>query len=153
MHPARLVSTRQLAVRALAVLLMSLVLGAPTAASADEYSDADTAVALTNDVRAWNGVDPLAYDGYLQSVAQGWAGELARGDYLAHNPDLQSLTSGYWAWGENVGRGPSVAAVHDGLVNSRHHFSNIVGSQYTNIGVGVAYGWDGTVYLVEVFGG
>jgi uncharacterized protein YkwD len=60
---------------------------------------------------------------------------------------------GWWAWGENVGYGPSVGALDDAWTNSWWHYANIVDPAFTSIGVGVAYDDWGWMYLVTVYGG
>ena len=62
------------------------------------------------------------------------------------------LSWGWWTWAENVGRGWSVDGLHHAFMNSSFHSSNILNSSYNYVGVGVAYGWDGRVYVAQVFG-
>jgi uncharacterized protein YkwD len=120
-------------------------------ASATEWDDVRYVVGLTNDVRAWNGLAPLQSDVYLAGVAADWASHLAWNGYLAHNPDLPYQVEGWWVLGENVGRGWSVEAIHQAWLNSWYHYLNVVEPRYTHIGVGVSYGEDGRVYIVQVF--
>lgn len=138
---------------AIAVLAATTLLSGSAAASDYSYSDQDEAVFLTNDVRAWEGVAPLAWDDSLAAIAQDWAEQLRDAGAIAHNSSLQRQMWDWWAWGENVGRGPSVALVHNALVNSYSHYANLADPDFTYIGIGVAYDAMGRVYLVEVFGG
>ena len=150
-------ATRPLRIRvpavAAAVLLTALTFVTPGVASADQYSDADAAIALINDARASAGVAPLTADGYLGYLAQSWATTMRDGGFLAHNPDLWWEMGDWWQWGENVGRGPSVEVLHDAFMNSYHHYLNIVDPTFTSVGVGVAYADDGRLYIAVVFGG
>ena len=134
----------------LLALLAALVPAAPAAATVDEgwY-----VAALVNDVRYESGQWSLGVDEQLSGIAQGWAEELAAGGYLAHNPDLSSAMWDWWFWGENVGYGGSLESIHSALLRSPWHYANIVSSDYTSIGVGVAYDAWGWVYVVQVFGG
>ncbi|HEX7094642.1 MAG TPA: CAP domain-containing protein [Acidimicrobiales bacterium] len=115
---------------------------------------AGTLVALTNDVRAGVGLAPLQRDGSLDAMAADWARELARSGRLRHSNIPSSIVGKPWSTvGENVGYGPSVARVHDALVNSPGHYANITGANYTRLGVGVAVDGGGQVWVVEVFAG
>lgn len=148
-------TTRHFSVRAVgaAVLLVLTTIAAASPAAAGWYSDRQAVVALANEARAWEGVGPLWTDGHLQYLAQSWADELAAGGYLAHNPDLPWMMGDWWAWGENVGYGPSVGAIHEGWTYSWAHYANLVAPAFGSIGVGVAYDEWGWMYVVQVFGG
>ena len=134
---------------AMLVLAGSVVLAAP----AEAWSDLDTAYAMTNDVRSWEGLGPLSWDDSLAGIAQAWAEDLAWHGRLRHNPWLADQMWGWWAWGENVGYGPSIEAIQDGWYWSWPHWENMVWSGYSSIGIGIAYGAGGRVYAVQVFGG
>ena len=143
---------------AVAALLVAVAITAtPATGAADEYSDAAYSVALTNEARAWYGSGPLYVDASLEAVAYAWAAELASGGYLAHNADLPyQIDSWWWEWGENVGWVGSwggVADIHEALLASPSHYANLVDPAFAAIGVGVAYGADGSTYLVQVFAG
>ena len=60
------------------------------------------------------------------------------------------MTVGWRKLGENIGRGPSVASIHDALVHSAPHYANMVDGAFHWVGVGVAYG-GGQMYVAEVF--
>ena len=155
MKPLRRGRPARLTVVALAIMLQGTALLAQSApALADQWDDAGLAYALVNDSRTWEGLPPLAWDDGLAWVAQSWADELAWSGGLAHNPSLADQLGGWWwSWGENVGYGPSVYAVHDAFVASWGHWLNIVEPSYTSVGVGIAYGARGRVYVVHVFAG
>jgi uncharacterized protein YkwD len=122
------------------------VVAAPSAA-------ADIA-ARTNNVRAGRGLAPLARDGSLDGAAAGWARELATSGVLRHSGLPQQLLGKPWATlGENVGFGSSSAIIHDALVNSAGHLANIVGTNFTRIGVGAATDVNGRLWVVQLFGG
>ena len=53
--------------------------------------------------------------------------------------------------GENVGHGPSVAAIEQAFMNSPGHRANILNPEFNWAGTGVSVAADGTVYLVQVF--
>lgn len=138
---------------ALVVATVALSVAVPGPAYADSAGEENLAAAMVNDVRAAAGVATLEQDGELQYVARAWAQRMADGSFLAHNADLPySISLGWWMWGENVGRGGSVGRIHDALVASPTHYANLVESQFTHVGVGVAFGADGRIYLAQAFG-
>ena len=51
-----------------------------------------------------------------------------------------------------MGYGPSARWIHNAFMDSTYHSSNILDPSYNYVGVGVAYGSDGTVYVAQVFG-
>jgi uncharacterized protein YkwD len=141
-------------VRVLAVAVLSIALGAaPSPAQADPASDAGVSAAMLNSARAAHGLTGLWPDAELQRIANRQANAMAEAGAIWHTPDLGSrLSWGWWAWSENVGHGPSVGWTHDAFMNSWTHSSNVLNPRYNYVGVGVAYGWDGRVYVSHVFG-
>ncbi len=138
---------------AMAAVLSLAVLAVPGRADAGPAADAGVAVELVNESRAANGLAPLMPDRELQIVANRQAREMAANGYIYHSSDLGSqLSWGWWAWAENVGYGPSVGWIHGAFMNSGYHAANILNSSYNYVGVGVAYGDDGNVYVAQVFG-
>jgi uncharacterized protein YkwD len=136
-----------------ALILAASVIGLPRPAIAEPADDASAAVALINQSRWAAGLSGLSPDRELQIIANRQANRMAEAGYIFHSGDLGAqLSSGWWAWSENVGYGPSVGWVHNAFMNSYRHSSNILGASYNYVGVGVAYGWDGNVYVAEVFG-
>lgn len=154
-HPLRLMAGIALAGIALALAVVALpgpaLAHQPPAGGAAGPSG--TAVGLLNESRAANGIAPLAGDPELQGIADRQAGRMAESGSIFHSGDLGGqLSSGWWAWAENVGYGASVGSVHGAFMNSGYHASNILDASYNYVGVGVAYGSDGNVYVAQVFG-
>ena len=146
----RPIRTRML-VAGLLVALSALVL--PGQAVADQAGDAASSTDLVNASRAAYGVDWLTPDPELQAVAQGQADRMAGSGYIFHSEDLGGQLSWGWsAWAENVGYGPSVDWTHGAFMGSGYHAANILESSYNYVGVGVAYDYDGRVYVAQVFG-
>jgi uncharacterized protein YkwD len=112
--------------------------------------DAARLVALVNDYRARNGLGPLAVAGDATAKAQAHAEDMAADGSISHSSNLGSGIDGWTALAENVGSGGSVAIVHDAFCRSSAHASNMLGP-YGEIGVGVAQGGDGNVYVTEIF--
>jgi hypothetical protein len=107
-------------------------------------------LALTNQVRAGQGLPALSIDSQLTSVAQAWATELASRGVISHNPSVRSQVTGWKVLGENVGVGGTVDAVHAGFVASPTHYANLVDSAYTKVGFGIVRP-DARIFVVEVF--
>lgn len=125
----------------------------PSEAGAHQAGDAAFSTDLVNASRGAYGIDRLTPDPELQAVAQRQANRMAHSGYLSHSGDLGGQLSWGWSgWAENVGYGPSVDWVHGAFMSSGHHAANILEWSYNYIGVGVAYGYDGSVYVAQVFG-
>jgi uncharacterized protein YkwD len=149
--PAPRAGLLRLTVVAAVVALAAVAL--PGRADAGPATDAGVAAALVNQSRAYYGLPALTPDPELQALADRQANTMAAAGYIFHTPDLGSqLSWGWWLWGENVGYGPSVGWIHDAFMNSWHHSSNILDPSFNYMGVGVAYGADGKVYVAQVFG-
>jgi hypothetical protein len=69
---------------------------------------------------------------------------------ISHDPNMPNEISGWKELGDNVGRGPDVASVHQAFMNSSQHRSIILHSAYNQVGVGVVWKGD-TLYVTEVF--
>ena len=125
---------------------------APTIAVAP--AAASDIAARTNGVRTSRGLAPLARDAALDSAATGWARELATSGVLRHSTLPEQLVGKPWSTvGENIGVGGSSGVVHDALVNSASHLANIVGPNFSRIGVGAYTDTTGRLWVVEVFAG
>ena len=126
----------------------SVVLGLSPAGAAS--SDEARLLALTNQVRAANGLSPLTINGQITGVAQRWAGVLAERGVLSHNSSLPSQVTGWKDLGENVGVGGTADAVHAGFLASPTHRANIVDPAFTQVGFGVVRP-DARIFVVVVF--
>ena len=114
------------------------------------YADPAAAAAvyaLTNELRAENGLPALALNSALDSAAGRYAASLAENDWFAHEgPDGSTLRSRAEAAGysgrylsENLYRG-SYGETGESIVqawaDSPGHYSNMLGEQITELGVG-----------------
>ncbi len=121
-------------------------------------------VDLTNDERAENSLAPLLRSVVLDKAAKLKAEDMARYEYFAHHSP-SGVSPWYWFSeagyvyahaGENLAiHFTDSTEVVEAWMNSPTHRQNIVGSQYTEIGVGTAKGkYEGydTVYVVQLFG-
>lgn len=136
--------------RLVAVLAVLFAIWLPTIASADagkerQFTD------LVHRERASAGVPTYAEKGDLADVARGQAERMARERRLYHNPRLGDEVQNWDAVGENVGRGPSVEAIHQAFMDSPTHRSEILSTDFTEVGVGVAVAPDGEIWVAQVF--
>jgi hypothetical protein len=122
-----------------------------------QSSPASTSRDLVNAARIAAGVGALSDDPRLDAIAQAQAQRMAARNAIYHNPNLKSdATAAGVNWqviGENVGVGPDVGSIHQGFMASPPHHENIVYPDYDVIGVGVATGNDGSVFVAQEFAG
>jgi hypothetical protein len=136
-------------VLAVAALVLALVPAAPEAAHADAGLEAEF-VAAVNRERAAAGLPALQVAGDLVAVARRHSVRMADQTHLHHNPNLAGDVSGWQKVGENVGRGPSVSAIHRAFMDSPGHRRNVLDGDWTQVGVGVEVRGS-TIWVTEVF--
>ncbi len=116
----------------------------------------------TNAERTKVRLPALARSELLMRAAQLHANQMAALNRMAHElpgaayptMDARLAAVGYRrsAAGENVAEGyPSSAAVVAGWMKSSGHRENIVDTQFTEMGAGVAPGRNGRLFYVQVF--
>lgn len=122
-----------------------------------DYEDAFAVLDLVNEERAAQGLGSLEMDEDLLDCAMYRAAELAV--YYSHTrPDgtncftaLEEWEVAYTTAGENIAAGyDSAESVMEGWMNSDGHRANILGSEYTKVGIGMFIHED-FVYWVQVF--
>lgn len=133
---------------ALVFVVMSGVAAAPPAMAS---SDEGTFVRLLNAERTSRGLRALSTQSDLTAVARRHAARMAASNAIFHNTAVASQVRDWKVIAENVGRGRRVVAIHDGFMGSSVHRSNILYPGFNQIGVGVAYGDDGKIYVSQVF--
>ena len=131
------------------VLSSWLIAAAPAGATADAGAEADF-VARTNALRASHGLPTLIVNGTLVAKARSWAEHMAAVNAISHSNLSDGAPSEWTRLGENVGRGPSVDAIHNALVASPEHYQNLTDPGFRYVGVGVVNA-NGTYYVSEVF--
>jgi len=142
--------------RVAAALLVTLVVFGGVAAtaapaSADAGSEEAQFLALTNQLRASKGLQTLAVDGTLTSIARNWSAQMAAAGTIFHNNNLPNQVSAPWTeLGENVGMGPNVAGIQQAFINSPHHYENLVNPNYNYVGIGVVDS-GGTIFVTVDF--
>ncbi len=117
--------------------------------AADPAAEADF-IARINGLRATRGLGGVQAHPVLTAKAQAWAAHMAATGCLCHSNLSSGVTVGWRKLGENVGRGPSVASLHDAFVNSPAHQANMLDGRFGWVGVGVAHG-AGQMWVAEVF--
>ncbi len=133
---------------AVAVMFSGLVLAGPSQAGP---ADEQLFVTKLNDLRSSKGLPRLSVDPRLTDIARGWSGSMAAVNVMSHNPLLSSQAPSDWLkLGENVGYGPSVATLHDALVNSPPHYANMVDPKFNAVGIGVVASGS-TLWVTQAF--
>jgi hypothetical protein len=115
---------------------------------------------LVNRSRVDEGVEPLAWSTPLAEVGDGHATEMYVVGYFSHT----SATTGtvgdrmaeagipFRVVGENLALAATSRTVHEGLMDSPGHRANILGANFTRVGIGVIRGPLGLM-VVQVFSG
>jgi len=133
--------------------------GCPTASMGGAAAALADAI---NAQRLYSGLSSLAYSGCAAYVAQARASDMASRGYFSHtSPDgsdafsLLSANSVPYSWAaENIARNNAADAAGSAMTSfmqSSAHAANILGGNFTQIGVGVAVGADGLTYFAVVF--
>lgn len=108
-------------------------------------------VARINQLRASQGLHPLAVHSNLVEKARSWSATMAAEGRIWHSDLTSGITADWQRIGENVGVGPSVASLHDAFVASPGHYKNLVATDFTYIGIGITVDATGTIYVAEEF--
>jgi hypothetical protein len=132
----------------LLALLLPLSLLTVTTAHAGAESEF---VARANGARTSRGIRAYVLKSDLTAVARRQAARMAAQRRMYHNPNLTSEVSGWRNVGENVGRGPDVASIHNAFMGSASHRANILSTTFTEIGVGTARASNGELFVSQVF--
>jgi peptidoglycan hydrolase-like protein with peptidoglycan-binding domain len=103
-----------------------------------------------NSARHNHGLRALTVRSDLTAVATRQAQRMADQNRLFHNPNLTSVIPHWLAVGENVGVGSTAGAITRAFMGSPEHRSNILSSDYKEVGVGIAYA-HGLLWVVEDF--
>lgn len=112
-----------------------------------------------NQARSSEGRSPLPVDPALSALARQKSQDMVDNRYFAHESPTygkaaEMLTGAgyqYTSVGENIARAGSVEQANALLLSSTGHRRNIMGSQWTRMGVGVANDANGYPYVTELF--
>ena len=124
----------------------------PNANAADEIFE------LVNRTRVEAGLDPLAWSAPLAVVSEEHATDMYVSGFFSHtSPTTGSVADRMAAAGipfrlvgENLALAATARTVHDGLMESPGHRANILGTEFTRVGIGVIRGPLGLM-VVQVF--
>jgi uncharacterized protein YkwD len=141
---------RRSAAALLAVVLLALV------AAGCMPSDAKTFLDRTNSLRSSHGLRTLKENDTLTEKAEAWARHMAATGRLEHSNLSSGLGGLKWkALGENVAYSSptsnTLLTIHNMFVSSAGHRANLLKSNYTHMGVGVAKDSRGRIWVAEVF--
>ncbi|MDJ0663257.1 MAG: CAP domain-containing protein [Acidimicrobiia bacterium] len=131
------------------LLTTALAVGvmAPAAGAASHEGDS---LALLNAERRAAGLAPLTMHADLIDDAHAWTLHMQGQGSLSHNPNLAAVSANWVKLGENVGRGSSIAALHDAFMASSSHRGNILGD-YDSVGIAVIEEAPSKLWITVVF--
>ena len=138
----------------------NIAYGNLTAVESDVSQQAKDVLSLVNAERTKNGLKELTLSSDLVDIANTKAKDMADNNYFSHTSPtygspfemLQSFGITYKSAGENIAAGQKTAqAVMDSWLNSSGHRANILGSSYTELGVGYVSGGSYGTYWVQEF--
>jgi uncharacterized protein YkwD len=128
---------------------------APAAAPFDPATAQQRILELTNAERAAVGLPGLSMRADVTDIAQGQSDAMAAAGTIWHNEQFltQATRKALAAnmLGENVGVGGTVDQVHAALMNSPGHKANNLEPAFSIVGMAVAMGADGMVYVTQDF--
>lgn len=146
------------------IAAVSMVAFSPVTPSMAAPITMDNIVNLANAARVENGLGELKTSSLLSRAAQNKANDMLARQYFAHNtPDgetpwtfIKAVGYSYTTAGENLAIDFTQAEnVQSAWMNSPGHRANILNSNFTEIGIGIASGmYDGhqTTIVVQMFG-
>ena len=132
---------------------------ANTLASGSPVSKQQQLYNLVNQEREGLGLSPLRLDSELSKVALGHSRDMAENDFFSH----ESARSGgigerlgkaeitFAKAAENIALAPTIPDINRILFDSPPHRANLLEPDFTEIGIGVAEGEDGSLIVTQVF--
>lgn len=123
--------------------------------SAQEYS----AWNLLNNDRIANNLSSLPLDSELCRIARIKSCDMKTNGYFAHESPtygnatamLQYFGYAFQSAGENIAHHATIEKAQAAFMSSSGHRTNILGSQWTRVGIGVCYDDQGYVYVTQIF--
>lgn len=125
-----------------------------------DQTAADDIFELLNRSRVEEGLEPLAWSSPLAAVGDDHATEMYVVGYFSHTSAVAGTVADRMAAagipftvvGENLALAATSRTVHQGLMDSPGHRANILGANFTRVGIGVVRGPLGLM-VVQVFSG
>ena len=124
------------------------------------YSFQKEVVRLVNVERSKRGLKELSFNTQLSNVATLKSQDMIDQNYFSHTSPtygspfdmMKQFNISYRTAGENIAMGQKTPAeVVNAWMNSQGHRENILNSNFTEIGVGVAKSSNGTLYWTQMF--
>lgn len=114
---------------------------------------------LLNEDRAANGLSALNVDPELSRIARIKSCDMKENGYFAHTSPtygnaaamLTAFGYAYHGVGENIAHHATVEKSEAAFMSSSGHRQNILGSQWTKVGIGVCVDDNGFVYVTQLF--
>lgn len=114
---------------------------------------------LLNQDRANNGLPSLTLDAELSRIARFKSCDMNEKGYFAHESPtygnaaamLKAFGYPYNGVGENIAHHATVEKAEAAFMSSSGHRTNILGSQWTKVGIGVCVDKNGFVYVTQLF--
>lgn len=118
-----------------------------------------TAVNLMNQDRIANGLAALPVDAELSRLARIKSQDMRDNRYFAHTSPtygsasdmLKQFGYAFNGVGENIAHHATVSKAQAAFMSSTGHRRNILGSQWSKVGIGVSYDANGYVYVTQLF--
>lgn len=126
----------------------------------DIKAEENEVIRLVNAERAKQGLPALKANWELSRVARMKSQDMINKNYFSHQSPtygspfnmMENFGIKFSSAGENIAKGQqSASAVMNAWMNSPGHRSNILGTSYTQIGVGLATSKNGTKYWTQMF--
>ena len=106
---------------------------------------------------AW-GLDPLRHVASLSRVARAHSERMAEERVVSHELDgrsmeerIRSVAPDSCLFGENLAKNVSVDYAFSDLMESEGHRANLLHPDYSQVGIGIANGEDGFLYVTQNF--
>ncbi len=103
-----------------------------------------------NAERIEEGLEPLAVYWDLTDDARAHSQYMKESGEFHHNPNLTSVTTGWFGLGENIAIHYNIPGMHEAWMSSPGHRANILGN-YNYVGVGIATNEAGSIWGTQVF--
>jgi hypothetical protein len=100
---------------------------------------------LLNELRAANGVGPVAYDTGMSAQARRWSQEMSRSGF--RHSSLGYAENIVWHSRSSMSATEAATTLHGMWVKSSGHFQNMINPRWTKVGIGLhvdGSGWWGT---------
>ena len=109
--------------------------------------------------RTGNGLSALSLDPELSRIARMKSTDMFENKYFAHQSPtygspadlLRSQGYSFSGVGENIAHHANVTKAQAAYMSSPGHRQNILGSQWTKVGIGICYDASGFIYLTQLF--